>query len=368
MIKVLHIGTDLQWRGGEHQIQLLGLGLKPLGVETYVAYPKASLALEKFKANFKCHAMPKSLDAAAAGLIEFADNNEIQIVNAHSSKAHKLALAIKNRTAKPIRVVVHRRVTDFPKWNFFSKAKYLDDQVDAFVAISSFIAKILESNGVSKNKISVIHDCADQNDYKNTDRTKARAKWLDHLRIDLATSNKPITLIGIIAALTREKGHKTLLEAAALMTADQNFKIVVAGRGPLDAALKKQVAKLRLEDKICFLGQIDNVPSLLSALDIVVLPSTSEGFGSILLDATLAGCSLVASNVGGIPEFVRPNLTGALFEPHDRAALAECLRRQIAEPTFRSQLQKNAFDLAQSEYSLEATSAKTLAVYQRLID
>jgi L-malate glycosyltransferase len=169
------------------------------------------------------------------------------------------------------------------------------------------------------------------------------------------------------AALTSEKGHEVLIRSCSLLKSKNiNFQFDIAGDGPLENEYKNLVMHLGLDKNIKFLGHISNVTQFLSSLDILVVPSTLEGLGTILLDGAFARCVLVGTRVGGIPEIIIHGRTGLSVEVGDSDALALELEKLIASEQLRSTLTQNAFEYVKKEFSLENMVSGNLKVYKEL--
>jgi glycosyltransferase involved in cell wall biosynthesis len=177
-----------------------------------------------------------------------------------------------------------------------------------------------------------------------------------------ADPGRPVVLA--VGRLAPQKGFGTLLDAAALWRDIQPEPLlVIAGEGPLDAGLKAQAASLRLDAR--FPGQRDDVPALLAAAAVFVLPSVWEGQPLILQEALRAGVPVVATRVGGTPE-----LTGedaALFVPAgDAQALAAAVRSVLTDPGLAARLRKAAADRAHALPTQDDARAAALAEYDQV--
>jgi len=125
-------------------------------------------------------------------------------------------------------------------------------------------------------------------------------------------------LIGNVGRLVLQKGQKFLIEMAILLKKkDINFKILIAGEGPLETSLKETAAGAGVEDRIVFLGFINNVKAFMENIDIFVLPSIWEGFGYVLVEAMACRKPVVAFNISSNPEIITNNETGFLVDPLD---------------------------------------------------
>lgn len=148
-------------------------------------------------------------------------------------------------------------------------------------------------------------------------------------------------IIGCAARLTRQKGQRHLLQAMAiLLDRGRDVRLLLAGEGSDRETLMALAAGLEIEDRIEFLGFVEDTKRFYASLDIVALPSLWEGFGYALVEAMTMRLPVVAFNTSSIPEVVEDGVTGLLAEPGDTAELAECLERLVADPGLRRQLGK----------------------------
>jgi len=170
-------------------------------------------------------------------------------------------------------------------------------------------------------------------------------------------------LLGTIGSYYPVKGHRFLIDAMKkLVAVDRNVKLVMAGQGPLAGELRNQVNANKLAEDVQIIGYIEDIPALLSALDIFVMPSLSEGQPLALLEAAANGRCIVATNVGGIPEIIANNESGVLVPPGDVDALAGVLARLLSEPDLRLALASNATTTVQKHWSIQRTADRYLAL------
>jgi glycosyltransferase involved in cell wall biosynthesis len=165
-----------------------------------------------------------------------------------------------------------------------------------------------------------------------------------------------------IAALTSEKGLDTLIAAAA-RAAERRPKIhwAIAGTGPLAGELTRLAARNGVADSVHLLGHIDDPTALLAEADCVVMPSTSEAFGSSLLDAMALGLPIVASDVGGIPEVL--GRAGIVVPPGNPVALAEAVSAVVGDPATAARLGAAARERVQ-EFGADRMARAVVAVYR----
>jgi D-inositol-3-phosphate glycosyltransferase len=196
-----------------------------------------------------------------------------------------------------------------------------------------------------------------------------RSLGLDGLRVIL-----------FVGRLQRLKGPDVAIRAfaeAARRRPDllQRSMLVLVGgpSGPGDPVaemegLGRLAADAGVNDRVRFLEPVphDELPSLYAAADAVLVPSRSESFGLVALEAQACGVPVLASAVGGLPYVVADGKTGLLFPPGDHAALAERLVRLLAHPRLRARLSENARRHA-TRFSWERTADLVQSVYGELV-
>lgn len=140
-------------------------------------------------------------------------------------------------------------------------------------------------------------------------------------------------VVGSVGWLTEVKGHKFLIEALArLKPQHPRLHVVILGSGRLREPYLALAEQLGVGNAVHLLGERQDVPDCLAAMDLFVLPSLNEGMGRALVEAMAAGRPVIASNVGGIPAIVEDQRTGLLVPPGDVVALAEAIEELLAQP------------------------------------
>jgi glycosyltransferase involved in cell wall biosynthesis len=199
------------------------------------------------------------------------------------------------------------------------------------VAISDAVARQLAEAGARAERIAVVPSAVDP-----AALHPQRAR--EAVRAELgANAGEPCLLTA--AALVERKGIDVLLRALArLFAEDGPATLWIAGDGPERGALEQLARELALGDRVRFLGARRDVPDLLAACDVFVLPSRHEGLGVAALEAMAAGRAVVASGVGGLAEAVAHERTGLLVPPDDPPALAGALARLLGDARLRERL------------------------------
>ncbi len=164
--------------------------------------------------------------------------------------------------------------------------------------------------------------------------------------------------------LVGEKGIWILFEALKLLKERLDFQFIVAGDGPLRDTFIEALKQARIET--CYLGPVADVHSLFGFADILLVPSLKlEGLPMILLEAGLAGCAVIASNVDGIPEVIEHERTGLLVEPGRVEELAASIERLASNPSLRQSLGDTLKSTVESSFTLEHMTNRVLEVYRK---
>jgi len=171
-------------------------------------------------------------------------------------------------------------------------------------------------------------------------------------------------VIGIVANHRKEKDYPCLLRASAqVLRAFPEALFVSIGGGRGLAETRALAARLGVEKSWRFLGARSDAAALYSAFDVFALPSRTEGFGIVLLEAMHAGVPCVASDAGGIPEVVVHEGTGLLFPAGDAEALADGICRLLNDPQQRKVLRDAGRRRFRAEFTVEQMVAATGRLY-----
>jgi glycosyltransferase involved in cell wall biosynthesis len=173
-------------------------------------------------------------------------------------------------------------------------------------------------------------------------------------------------VMGLVAVLRRAKGHRFLLQAIKQLAPEfPQIKLLIAGTGPQEQNINNLIKELGLTEQVMMLGQQDDIPSLLKALDVFVLPAQEEALGTALIEATAMGVPVIATRIGGIPEVVGE--AGLLFESEDVDALVNHLRTLIRSPELATRLRAQGAARAREFYDENLMVRRTEALYRQAV-
>ncbi len=175
---------------------------------------------------------------------------------------------------------------------------------------------------VSPQKIRVLYNGVDTRRFAPHPEVRARVR--EQLGLSAGSF-----VVGTVGRLVPIKDHPTLLKAAeALIRGGANVSVLLVGAGSERARLEQLVENSpNLRGHVVLAGAAENVPDLLNAMDVFVLPSLCEGMSNTLLEAMASGLPVMATRVGGNPELVQEDQSGWLFAPGDVSNLAAGLLR-----------------------------------------
>jgi glycosyltransferase involved in cell wall biosynthesis len=174
-------------------------------------------------------------------------------------------------------------------------------------------------------------------------------------------------VVGIVARLSPVKDHATLLEAASLLaTRWPQLHLVLFGEGECGPALRAQAQRLGIAARVHFAGLQSNEQNLHRLFDISVLSSISEGFSNSIVEAMAAARPVVATNVGGTVNAVRPGETGLLVGPRDPGQLASAIERLLRDKDLRERMGAAAQQHAREEYHAAHVLPLLENLYERL--
>jgi glycosyltransferase involved in cell wall biosynthesis len=175
-------------------------------------------------------------------------------------------------------------------------------------------------------------------------------------------------VIGTVCVMRPEKNIPLLLEAFASVAAGRrDLRLFLVGGGPEEPALRALAVKLGIVENCVFHASTSDVAVCLSAMDIFVLPSLTEGLSNSLMEAMACGCCAIASDVGGNPELVTDGVTGLLFPSQDRDALIICLSAATSDARLRRILSAAAVARMRAEFSLRRSAERMQQMYDTLL-
>ena len=300
-----------------------------------------------------------------------------------------------NHTSNFELAVVSNRLGSYDWWTVREFRRVLD-QFDPDIVVSHgqrstlFAHKAKSANGSSWPQVSLVQASLKQKYYKGVDllipHTKSQATIDYH--VDLVNPNfseviplfasidpvtdiqqkSPIRNLFSAGRLHTSKGYTYLIEAMRNLSADgYDLKLTIAGDGPEMQNLVRQRDTLNLQNNVEFIGVSDNVDELMRQADLYVLPSISETFGIVLLEAMASGLPIVATKTNG-PLEIFDNSTAILVDSKSGTALSKGIQMAIRGPEASFQRTCNALKVYNERYTPDVVVPKFIDLFRRCIE
>ncbi|OFZ73656.1 MAG: hypothetical protein A3K03_07680, partial [Bdellovibrionales bacterium RIFOXYD1_FULL_44_7] len=255
------------------------------------------------------------------------------------------------------------------KRNFFHAAVY--SRLDALIVMSNTLRKnVLETHPLREKQIKVVKLGLDFDrfDSSKVNPSMQRARW---------NVDKNTVVIGLVGRIDPAKGQSTFIKAAAgLMKTrrvGEKIKFVMVGEETLGRAsqhleeLKRIVVQFHLEDLFIFDGYKENIPEVMKAFDIFVMPSRQEAFGLVAIEAMSMECPVIISSGGSAAEIVGDEEFGLLVHPEDAFDLQRQLRYLLDNPIERVKMGKRAREHVVRNYDKKVRLYRSLELYDKTL-
>jgi glycosyltransferase involved in cell wall biosynthesis len=357
MMSIVHLNSNLPWRGGEQQVLYLTTWLQAQGYRSVVfCPPQSALYLRAQECGVSCQGlqMRHELDLAAAWhLGRYLRRHRVDILHMHTPHAHSIGL-LASLLAPRTRLVVARRSNFAPAPHWINRYKYTHPRLH-YVAVSHAVRQVLLASGLAPQRVETVYSGVD-------------LQRFEHVAPAPPLFPAGTRVIGTVGHLAGQKGQRYLLEAMALLRQEElQLGMVLAGDGDLRTALEAQATALGLSAQVRFTGFRRDILALMQGFDIFVFSSYFEGLGTAILDAMALGKPVVATRAGGIPEAVHEGVTGLLVPPRDPAALATALRYLLRHPEQAQRFGQAGRQRVEQHFTAERMASETLRIYTRLL-
>jgi len=294
--------------------------------------------------------------AALASLYKIFTREKFDVIHTHTLKAGFLG-GIAGRLAR-CRAVVHT-----PYGRVFyghSRLPLFSDKVIAPTGLEK--REMIRQHICPAEKIEVMRHGIEFESYAlpETDRRNFRAGF------GFSDNDK---VIGMLGRLETDKGPEYFVEAASFIAARwPEARFIMAGDGSLRKRLEAKVMELGLKKKFVFAGWREDVPGILSTLDILVMPSLNEAVGMAAVEAAAAGVPLIATNVGGVPEMVKDGDTAILVAPREPRAIADIAYLLLSDPEKKKSMAAAGRAWAADNFRAETMVKKLERLYAALTE
>ena len=229
-------------------------------------------------------------------------------------------------------------------------------RANAVTTISNYLAEWAKKMG-AKN-VTVIPNGVDVEKFKNP------ASSADRQNAKVKSGEKTIITV---SRLMEKNGVGDLIEAMRYLPA--HFKLLIIGSGPLLKNYQLLTTNYQLSDRVQFFGEVphDALPKYLHNADIFCRPSLSEGFGNSFVEAMAAGLPVIATPVGGIPDFLKNKETGLFCEVNNPKSIADAVLLLDEQPALREAIIAGALRMVKEKYDWALITEKMRNVFSRVI-
>jgi glycosyltransferase involved in cell wall biosynthesis len=279
----------------------------------------------------------------------------VDLVHTHSSVDSWLATV----AAKSLRLpVVRSRHVTIP---ILRRRALIYRLADHIITTGEAVAARVRHVGIPAARISAISAGVDTTRFHPGVSGKAVREELG-----LSAEGK---VVGLVANVRGSKGHAVFLEAAReVLRTHPGARFLIVGAGVGFDDVRRRVREMELESRVIMTGFRRDIPEVMAALDVLVLPSTkSEATSQVIPQALAVGTPVAAAATGGIPEIVRDGETGRLVEPGNAPALARAVLSLLDEPERAREMALAGQALIRARYSADISMSATTDVYRALL-
>ncbi len=377
-IKVAQIITRMDWGGSSDIFRILSNGIQPERFDVRIIightdYP--SLKTQEFLSRFSgrvtvIEELQREINpfkdlCAFFKLYGLLRREKFDIVHTHTAKAGALGrLAAKISGVPKIVHTPHGHNFYGYFGPFLSRLiviaeRFLAKFTDKIIALTELERKdLIKFNVAGGDKVALIYQGLEF-DAPKGDKDSIKRKF----NIDPGEH-----VVGMVGRLEPVKGPEYFLQAAQEVLLEfKNTKFLLVGEGSLRTKLEKQARDSGLVDKFIFTGWREDVPDILSIMDVMVLPSLNEAVGIVLVQAQSMGVPVVATNVGGIPEVVKGGETGILVPPADAHSLATAISSLLKDAPKRASMGEAARTGVSGKFKAEEMAKKVSELYDDLL-
>lgn len=287
------------------------------------------------------------------------------VIHTHQSKAGIVGRLA--ATAVPEAVVAHGiHIVPFEGVSAAKRAIYIAAErmaarrTDVFIGVSEAVGRAYVSAGITRRgRVHCVRSGMDLQRFEKPDLPK---DWRQLLDVPKGFDRPPTILM--MAAFEPRKQHVAFLRAFATLVAKRpDLKLLLAGRGPEEQAVRHAVQDLGLQRNVVFTGHRSDPEALFALADLSVLTSEREGLPRVVVQSIAAGCPTLAQALPGLDEVVTHGQNGWISAPADMAGTVQQIDLLLSDPALLSRLSEGAARTDLSAWRLNALGAQTTALY-----
>lgn len=361
-LRIVHVTTPYTWRGGEQQLAYLIDELRKKDVAQAVICPIGS-EMEKYciENSITHNAFKKrfGVDPIFAKKVNhLCKQFDANLIHAHDSQAHTLAVMASDIYKNSLPIVVNRRVIFPIGKSLMSRYKYNHSKIKAIVCVSSAVKILMEQHIKNPKILKIIHSGIPKDKFQNSLEENFREK---HKNLEGKI------LVGNISALTKEKDYHAFVRTAQILkNGGFNGHYLIVGKGKEKDRIVEMVKDSKMTDDFSFLGHVNDVSGVLESLDVLLFTSRKEGLGTAVLDAYIKKVPVVSTKSGGVEDIIEHLQTGYLSEPGDADDLANGVKLFVDDPELRDKVITNSSEKLKGFY-VNRTGDKVHELYKEIL-
>lgn len=369
-IVVAELAGSASYGGGERYLELLCGHLDPSRFRPILICPEPGSFVGRMQARGVdvrvVHLEPLFNPFALMRLVRVLSQEHVTILQTHGARANFYGRVAGWLAGVPVVVsTVHNSVADYAgsrlkRWIYSAALRATLPLVSRIICVSDAIRRDVVGEGpVAAGLAETVHNGVDRPSFqKSVDRNKVRREF--------GLTDGP--LLVTVARLTEQKGHRDLIESLALLRNRwPQLQCVCVGDGELKEPLEALAGERGLSSMCRFVGSRDDVMEFYAAADVVVLPSHSEGFPFVILEALAMGKPVIATRVNGVPEVIEHMKTGLLVNARDVGGLASAIESLLKHPERAMQLGMDGRAVVQARFTVDRMVEKTVAVFDEAL-
>lgn len=264
----------------------------------------------------------------------------------------------------PVLFTEHGRwYPDYPRRKRIVANRLLLERRDRVVGVGQSVRQALVDNeGFPSDRVEVIYNGVDMTPFTHAQLERAT------VRSELGAPEDEVLILQV-ARLDPLKDHATAVRTLSrVVHAGVKARLVLVGEGPEEPAIRALVQQHQLESHVQFLGLRTDIARLLSAADVFLLTSVSEGIPLTLIEAMAIGLPIVSTHVGGVHEVIEDGQTGLLAPRGDDAALAQGLLNVVGNRAYREQMGERGRERARALFSDQQMHDRYYRLYREMLD
>jgi glycosyltransferase involved in cell wall biosynthesis len=378
-MNILHISTFLQGGAGRiiynlalqqkndgHRVVVITSKTEESGYENYSEYIDGlienDIPVYKIDSSFKRNLYLNLLVVEQAR--EIILENDIDIIHAHAAIPALIGMIARQISIKYIPVIQTMHGYGFNK-NYEQEQmdKIIMNGLDRVIPVSFDSRDLLESKGISSDKMEVIYNGIFENQDSTIADEDLDLKELQKLK------NNGRTIIGCIGSVGNTKNQELLVDAIQLLKKKYPFLVYYfVGEGDKIKELREKTKSYVLEDQIKFVGYKRNANEYLKNFELLVLPSKSEGFGLVIIEGFRQKVPVLSSDIKVFKELIKDNVNGFLFKNEDKEDLALKIGQIIKMPDEKkAEIIEEAYHDYKTNFIFEVMYHRYMELYKKLI-